>query len=160
MALNYQLRKSNRNDDTKGLWYAHAVHSGVVDIDKLADLMQNNCTVKRADILAVISELVEVMATQLQDSKIVKLDRLGSFKAGISSGPAATAAEWSVQKHLKGVHIVFTPERKRDSTTGVYTRALLAGVKVKEQNFYDVDSSKAADGESTDADATDTTDGE
>lgn len=153
MALNYQLRKSNRNDDTKGLWYAHAVHTGTVDIDKLADLMQNNCTVKRADILAVVSELVEVMTTQLQDSKIVKLDRLGSFKVGMSSGPAATAAEWNVQKNLKGIHIIFTPERKRDSTTGVYSRALLSGIKVKEQNFYDVDSSSATDADATDADA-------
>lgn len=159
MALNYQLHRSNRNDQTKGLWYARAVHTGTVDIDQLADLMQNNCTVKRADILAVISELVEVMTNQLQDSKIVKLDRLGSFKVSMSSEGVEQASDWKVTKHLKGMRILFTPERKRDATSGSYTRALLSGIKVKEQNFYDVDSSKAsADGDAADGgDSTDNT---
>jgi len=51
------------------------------------------------------------------------------------------AADWKATKNLTGLHIVFTPERKRDATSSAYTRALLSGAKVKEQNFYDVDSS-------------------
>ena len=41
--------------------------------------LQRNCTVKKADILAVLDELVETMRDQLQDSKRVKLDGFGSF---------------------------------------------------------------------------------
>lgn len=141
MSVNYQLKKSNRNDNTKGKWYARAVHTGVVTIDDLADVMQNNSTVKRSDILAVISELVEVMNNYLRESKVVKLDRLGSFKLSFSSEGVEKASDWNVSKHVKGMHVLFTPERKKDSSNGKYVRAFLSDVKLKELNYYDVDSS-------------------
>ena len=65
MAVKYRIYQSNRKGTFKGKWYARAVHEGTVTTDELADIMQNNCTVKRSDILAVISELVETMSTQL-----------------------------------------------------------------------------------------------
>ena len=40
-----------------------------VDINKLATIMQRNCTLKKSDIVAVIAELIETMADVLQDSK-------------------------------------------------------------------------------------------
>ena len=72
----YENREGSAN---KGKWYARAVHTGTVTIDDLADEMQANCTVKRADIVAVLSELVETMQKHLQMSHRVKLDRV---KAG------------------------------------------------------------------------------
>jgi nucleoid DNA-binding protein len=42
--------------------------------------------------MAVLEELVEVMKDQMQDSKRVKLDGFGSFKIGIESKGAQTAA--------------------------------------------------------------------
>lgn len=141
MALNYKLSQSKRNDKTKGKWYARACYNGIVTIDDLADIMQNNCTVKRSDILAVISELVEVMNDQLKNSKIVKLDRFGSFKIGMSTNGAEKVSEWNVTRDVTGLHMIFTPERKKDSSKNTYTRAFLSGVKLQEQKFYDVDSS-------------------
>lgn len=141
MALNYKLVQSKRNDETKGKWYARASYTSVITIDDLADIMQNNCTVKRSDILAVISELVEVMNDQLKNSHIVKIDRLGSFKIGLSTGGAEAADQWNINKHLKGMHVLFTPVRKKDASIGRYNRAFLSGVKLQEQKFYDVDSS-------------------
>lgn len=150
MALNYQLKKSTRNDKTKGMWYARAVHTGVVDTDKLAELMQDNCTVKRSDILAVLSELVDVMTAQLQESKVVKLDRLGSFKVGLSSSGVEQPSDWKASSNLVGLHVLFTPERKLDTASGTYRRTFLNGVTLKEQNYYDVDSSKSASSDSSD----------
>lgn len=132
MAVFYKLYQDNRNNAKhKGQWYARAVHTGTVGIDELADEMQANCTVKRADIVAVLSELVETMKLHLQMSHRVKLDRLGAFKIGITTTAAKTVADFSPQTNVKSVHILFQPETKveKDKTR---VRALLNGCKVKE----------------------------
>lgn len=132
MAVFYKLYQDNRTSSKfKGQWYARAVHTGTVDIDDLAEEMQANCTVKRADIVAVLSELVETMKKHLQMSHRVKLDRLGSFKIGMSTKPAATPQDFTANGNVKSVHVLFQPETKieKDKTR---VRALLTGCKVKE----------------------------
>lgn len=101
--------------------------------------MQANCTVKRADIVAVLSELVETMKKHLQMSHRVKLDRLGSFKIGMSTKPALTVGEFTASNNVKSVHVLFQPETKieKDKTR---VRALLSGCKVQELPKNAVDS--------------------
>lgn len=132
MAVFYKLYQDNRdNSKFKGQWYARAVHTGTVGIDELADEMQANCTVKRADIVAVLSELVETMKTHLQMSHRVKLDRLGTFKIGMSTKPSKTVKEFTASDNVKSVHVLFQPETRieKDKTR---VRALLSGCKVRE----------------------------
>ena len=107
MAVSYRLYQNNREGKFKGMWYARACHNGTVDIYKLADIMQANCTVKRSDILAVLAELVEVMTDQLQNSMRVKLNTL---KVGFLSciamelvakhrhGACGQASTWSINQ--------------------------------------------------------------
>ena len=84
MSVVYRLTQDNRKQSkTKGKWYARSLHTGVIDIDGLASIMQANCTLKKSDILAVIAELVDVMRAQLQNSQKVILGGLGSFKVGL-----------------------------------------------------------------------------
>ena len=140
MAVFYKLYQDNRTSSKfKGQWYARAVHTGTVDIDDLAEEMQANCTVKRADIVAVLSELVETMQKHLQMSHRVKLDRLGSFKIGMSTKPALTVGEFTASNNVKSVHVLFQPETKieKDKTR---VRALLSGCKVQELPKNAVDS--------------------
>jgi predicted histone-like DNA-binding protein len=131
-----------------GKWYAQAVMTGVVDTNALATIMQRNCTVKKADILAVITELIETMQDQLQDSKRVKLDGFGSFKIGIENekGGALTAADFSTNKNVKGLHVLFLPEVKTDST-GVRQKTFITGCSVQEAPKNLVDTTKPKDGE-------------
>ena len=132
MPVFFKLYRENRESSRfNGQWYARAVHTGTVDIDDLAEEMQANCTVKRADIVAVLSELVETMKKHLQMSHRVKLDRLGTFKIGMSTKPAATPEEFTASNNVKSVHVLFQPETKieKDNTR---VRALLTGCKVKE----------------------------
>ena len=140
MAVFYKLYQDNRTSSKfKGQWYARAVHTGTVDIDDLAEEMQANCTVKRADIVAVLSELVETMKKHLQMSHRFKLDRLGSFKIGMSTKPALTVGEFTASNNVKSVHVLFQPETKieKDKTR---VRALLSGCKVQELPKNAVDS--------------------
>lgn len=88
MAVLYRLTKNNNQYNSGyGNWYAQSVMTETVDTDKLATIMQRNCTVKKSDILAVITELIETMQDQLQNSKRVKLNGFGAFKIGIENAP-------------------------------------------------------------------------
>ena len=126
-----------------GKWYPRAVITQTVDTDMLATIMQRNCTLKKADILAVITELVETMADQLQDSKRVKLNGFGSFKIGITGEGADKAADFSVSKNIKGLHVLFQPEVKTDGN-GQRQKTFITGCSVQEAPKNDVDTTKSA----------------
>ena len=132
MSVFYRLHQDQSTGTKRsGKWYARAVPTAVINTRQLAEIVQRNCTVKRSDVMAVIEELVEVMKDQMQDSKRVKLDGFGSFKIGIESKGAATAAKFSVAEHVKGLHVVFMPERTKD-TAGNRSKQFLQGAKVEE----------------------------
>lgn len=138
MSVVYRLTQDNRKQSkTKGKWYARSLHTGVIDIDGLANIMQANCTLKKSDILAVIAELVDVMRAQLQNSQKVILGGLGSFKVGLKTKPADTSLDFNPQKNIVGARVLFHPttyttaNRKR-------TSFLLQGMTVKEATKYDV----------------------
>ena len=114
-----------------GKWYPRAVMTNTVDTDALATIMQRNCTVKKSDILAVITELIETMQDQLQDSKRVKLNGFGSFKIGMSSTGAEKASDFDARKHIKGLHVLFMPEVKTDSE-GQRQKTFISGCSVQE----------------------------
>ena len=132
MSVFYRLHQDQSTGTKRsGKWYARAVPIAVINTRQLAEIVQRNCTVKRSDVVAVIEEMVEVMKDQMQDSKRVKLDGFGSFKIGIESKGAQTAAKFSVDEHIKGLHVVFMPERTKDSS-GNRSKQFLQGAKVEE----------------------------
>ena len=132
MSVFYRLHQDQSTGTKRsGKWYARAVPTAVITTRQLAEIVQRNCTVKRSDVMAVIEEMVEVMKDQMQDSKRVKLDGFGSFKIGIESKGAQTAGKYSVAEHVKGLHVVFMPERTTDSG-GNKSKQFLQGCRVEE----------------------------
>ena len=132
MAVLYRLYQNNNSESNHyKKWYGRAVALGTVTTDDLAAEIEANCTVKRADILAVLSELVVVMKKELQSSKRVKLDRFGAFKIGLSTMGSDSAGDFSVKQHVKGVHVIFQPELRIDAT-GRRIRSFLDGCRVAE----------------------------
>ena len=132
MSVFYRLHQDQSTGTKRsGKWYARAVPTDVINTRQLAEIIQRNCTVKKSDVMAVLEELVEVMKDQMQDSKRVKLDGFGSFKIGIESKGAQTAGKYSVSEHVKGLHVVFMPERTTDSG-GNKSKQFLQGCKVEE----------------------------
>ena len=132
MAVFYRLHQDQSTGTKRsGKWYARAVPTACIGTRQLAEIIQRNCTVKKSDVMAVLEELVEVMKDQMQDSKRVKLDGFGSFKIGIESKGAQTAGKYSVSEHVKGLHVVFMPERTTDSG-GNKSKQFLQGARVEE----------------------------
>ena len=145
MSVLYRLHQDQSHGTARsGKWYARMVPVGVIDTRALAEIIQRNCTVKKADVMAVIEELVEVMKDQMQDSKRVKLDGFGSFKIGINCRGARSAKAFTVTYNIEGLHVVFTPERTHDQA-GNRVKQFLHGVKVEELPENKV--SKDEDGE-------------
>lgn len=110
MALLYKkvYRHVQISDTSK--WFARPVWLDTKGTADLAERIQNNCTVKKSDVLAVLDELVEVMKNELQNSRRVKLNGFGTFKLGITSKGTNSAEEFDATKHIENVHILFQPE--------------------------------------------------
>ncbi|MCR5130723.1 MAG: HU family DNA-binding protein [Prevotella sp.] len=134
MAVKYKLYQDNRTTSThKGMWYARALVSGIKDTKTLADQIQQNVSVKKSDVLAVLDELVVVMSLWLGEGYRIKLDGFGSFKVGLKTKPAETAREFTAAKHVVGSRINFQPETHWTSASGgVRNRVFLDGITCEE----------------------------
>ena len=140
MSVTYRLYRNNiSNTGTHRKWYARAVVSRTVGIDEIAARIQDGCTVKRSDVLAVLCELSEAVRDELLAGNRVVLPGLGSFKVGLASAPADTPDEWTPARHLRGAHIVFRPETADSYASGRRSRSpkALRGLEVEELPRYD-----------------------
>lgn len=129
----YKLYKANsKNASINGKYYARVALTGVTNLSALADRIQRNCTAKRSDVLAVLTELVEVMQDELQSGRRVKLDSFGSFKIGLRSTGAESAKKFTVTDNVKSLHVVFQPETHYDRANKTRTKTFLTGAKLAE----------------------------
>lgn len=81
MAVFYQLYQNKRTGSTtKDKWYARAKVIGTKDLRDIAEIIQRNASVKRSDVMAVLTELPEVMGDMLLAGYRVKLNGFGAFK--------------------------------------------------------------------------------
>lgn len=108
--VKYKLMQ-NGDEDSKyfGQYYAKAVMTGEIGLNEIAERVQRNCSAKKSDVLAVLTELVEVMKDELQNSHKVRIDGLGTFKVGIKGTYAKTAAAFNPAKNISGYKINFRP---------------------------------------------------
>ncbi|BCS84445.1 hypothetical protein prwr041_03380 [Prevotella herbatica] len=136
--LNYKIymNKNKKNLKTYNKFYARAVYHGIAQLDDMAEKIQANCSVKKSDVLAVLTELAEVMTAELQDSKIVKIAGLGAFKLTLKCVGADSIKEFTPAKNIKKVNIRFSPEAHVDAGSKTRTKALVTGTQVKEYAEY------------------------
>ena len=146
MSVRYKLYQDNRSESkTYGKWYARAVYnSRPKTLKQLALKIQENVSVKKSDVKAVLDELVGVLKEWLQDSNRVKIEGLGSFKIGLKTKPADTAKEFTASRHVVGARVNFLPEVEVDLTTGRRVKSLLMGLEVEETNKNDVNTDEVA----------------
>lgn len=134
MAVFYRIyqNQNKKNTGSYGKWYGRAVYNGELTTNEIAERVQAKCALHKSDVIGCIEALLDEIKLGLQNSEVVKLDGLGSFKIGMSTRPADERDEFSVTGNIKSSRVIFTPERKRDSATKVYTRALTTGIRFKE----------------------------
>jgi predicted histone-like DNA-binding protein len=116
MALN--LKKVERinpvNRDQKK-WYLIKDTGRSIDLDAIAEEIQSRSAMTKGDILAVLSNLVQVLPLHLKNGDSVRLGSFGSFRLTVTSNGAETAAELTA-RNVKGTRVVFVAgtELKRE----------------------------------------------
>lgn len=78
-------RKNPSKPDVEPLYYAQAQASGDVTIREMADRIEKSCTVTRADVVAVLVALEDVIVDALKAGEIVRLADIGMLQVGLSS---------------------------------------------------------------------------
>lgn len=139
MAIRYKLYQwASENSANYQKWYGKAVVNNLISTDQIADRIQANSTLRKSDILAVLSELSEIIHNELIMGNRVMLDGIGSFKPGITSTSAETAKEWSVVSNIVGTHVIFRPETTDIITRGSRSRVakMLLGATFEEMPEY------------------------
>ena len=106
-----KIQNNNRkNQKAYGKWYGRTVALREVGIEELANDIQENCTAKRSDVLAVLSELGPAIKKQMHNSFKVRIPYLGVFKMGIASEGVEKPEDYDVRLHVKNLHVLFQPE--------------------------------------------------
>ena len=125
---------------TEGKWYAKAKCLGYWDLEKLADHIQDNVSAKKSDVIAVLRELVVVMAEAFDAGYGVKLNGFGRFKVGLKTKPAEAADKFSASKNIVGSRINFQPETHWSAADGnIRKNPFTTGLKVKEYGKYSIE---------------------
>ncbi len=136
MSVKYKIKKFvNPGNPLNGKFFAKAYHTGLVDLDYIAEQIEMNSSAKKSDVLAVLTEFVEVLTAALQDSKIVKVNGLGRFKIALRSGMTESAEAFD-PTCINSLRVIFQPEYSRNVDYS-RKRVLLDGTKLEEYAEYD-----------------------
>lgn len=85
-------------------WYANTTTDGELGVDDLVKQIEKFSALSEADIKGVIIALENVIQEALSNSKIVRLDKLGTLYPTLSSGGADTEKDFS-QSLIKSVSV-------------------------------------------------------
>jgi predicted histone-like DNA-binding protein len=108
MAIKYKLVQKGEPGVVGGgtkKWYANIVNDGEMDIDDLVSEIEKFSALSEPDIKGVIVALENVIQKALADSKIVRLEKLGSLYPAISSSPADTEDAFAAKTMIKKVNV-------------------------------------------------------
>ena len=130
----YQMKRENSKFNDK--WYGRAYHTREVTLTDLAKIIEQNCTVKKADVLAVLSELSVSMQRELLNGSRVRLDGIGIFKICISTLPSDKLQDWTVAKNIRRSYINFKPETSDKYRNGTKTRTINMLNEVKFERYH------------------------
>lgn len=99
-------------EDSK--YFSKAISTGLIDFERLAYLVSNQCTVRESDCYAVLLALEHNMIDELQQGKVVNFGRLGNFQIGVKSNREETPEEVTLNT-IKSTHLNFRASSKLKS---------------------------------------------
>ena len=109
------IKSQNKNSHSKayGKYYAKAVYDNhFIGTEELSDYIQNQASVKKSDIKAVLQELGEAFKHFFEMGQKIKLDGIGIFKVGFSSIGVAKIEDCGAQT-ITTRRVLFQPETSR-----------------------------------------------
>lgn len=128
MAVVYYVRQDNRRKGTK-LWYGKAYPVATADLDYLAERIQAACSMKKSDVYAYLTELIDTIGRKIKNGYKVQLGDLGYFSLGMKTKGSVTEDKFNIRENLSKVTVRF--ETKNNVVNGVTTRAIFNNVSYK-----------------------------
>lgn len=112
----------------KGKWYPRSFTAGKYDTNDVAERLAKMSTVSRADTLAVLTGLGEVLGDMLETGNSVKLDGLGTFYlTGQCQGHGVDNPGEVSPEQFRKLKVSFIPEYNRGQNNRVSRRTIVPG---------------------------------
>lgn len=107
MPLNYKVvgKKHPSQPDAAIKYYAQTVLKGEIGLQELCNEIGQLCSVKKADIMTVLTSLTTVVPHKLAEGYIVRMGDLGNLRPSLNSEGHDTVKEVtsrSIKKHKVG----------------------------------------------------------
>jgi hypothetical protein len=113
--INSGYRCEALNEAVHGVGNSQHLHGCAADIHvpdiDTARIIERNCSVKRSDVLAVLTELGEVIRDQIRNSHRVRLVGIGSLMAGLHGKPCDDPQHYS-NDLITDIHLCFKPDKE------------------------------------------------
>ena len=108
-----KTRNNNQYNNGYGKYYAQAVYDEkFIETDELASYIQQQASVKKSDIGAVLDELGDAMKHYFELGQKVRIKGLGIFKVGFSSLGVDKVDECTAAT-ITNRRVIFSPETER-----------------------------------------------
>ncbi len=115
MSIKYKLTQKGepgvRGGGTKK-WYATMATDGELTIDDLTKSIERFSALSEADIRGVIIALENVIQDALANSKIVRLEKLGSLYPGISSSGTDKKEDFNAKTNIRRTKVNYRPGKR------------------------------------------------
>ena len=152
MILFEKYKNNNQHSSGFGKYYGRVKMIETVEIEKIAKYMQESCTVKVSDVVAVLNELGPTIARILQESKRVRIPSLGCFKVGASTKGEAEKDKWTCRDNVKKLRIIFQPETETVDNGGRVKKLLQGATMGDVETVFGLKESGQPDGGEGDGD--------
>ena len=134
--------KQNLTEGSKafGKWFARVKALETLNTRKLANHISEHGSIYTPDVVyGVLEKFRSCMLEMLLNSKKVKIEGLGTFYTTLENekGGALKKEDYSVNKHMKALHIRFLPEQTTEEN--ISSREF-----IKQAEFINIDSLQAS----------------
>ena len=148
MAILYRLLQ-NRIKGSKNYrkYYAHTVKQGVISLEDIEEMIEENCTAKASDVRLVLRELFDTIKFYMQNGYTVDLKEMGKLSISVKSICVDDPKEFRRDRHITGFKCNYTPQGKRyhsadPNIKGHIYRGLLEGCEAVETRYYNITKKK------------------
>lgn len=104
--MKYKIEKRRDNINHRDYYIPQPAAGQVIRVDEIARQINDMCTVSRADVVAVLQALQDVMVRNLKQGYSVRLGKVGSFSVKMSATPA-DAPENVTADNIKEIGVKF-----------------------------------------------------
>jgi len=140
MAIKYRLLQNKiKGSKNYNKYYAHTVRQGVISLEDIESMIEENCTAKASDVRLVLRELFDTIKFYMQMGYTVDLKEMGKFSISVKSVCVDNPAEFRADRHITGYKCNYTPQGKRfnsDNTKRHIQRGILEGCEAEEAKYY------------------------